>query len=214
MKTAFELRFDSMNTLLLIVLLLGTLCIIFQRKTVDFLFSHCRLGKLLDKLGTCFLSRREKERSRQEDLLRKASPEELQTEWHSILAKYAKKYKKPHTFPNHLEECLPDELTLFFKEYDYLSIDGANILDIKALKRITLGKSDYIIIGRDEQEESLFIIRADGRSAASSQVFMIDSNLDNAKNLIVNTDPANSYSSIRHFVCIMRLYLADRQYSN
>ncbi len=111
--------------------------------------------------------------------------------------------------PKSLEECLSNELTLFFKEYDYLKIDSANILDVKELKRITLGKTDYIVIGRDNQEESLFIIRADSYSAPSSQVFMIGSNLDCTENLTVTPAQAISYRSIRNFVCIMALYLGQ-----
>lgn len=198
-----------MHIILLLVLLGGTLCIVFQRQIVDFLFRFCKLDKLLDKLGTCFLSKQEKERSQQEVFFRQASPEELQTEWDSILTRYAGKYNHAYTIPKHLEECLSNELTLFFKEYDYLNIDGANILDVKELKRINLGKTDYIVIGRDDQEESLFIIRADECSAASSQVFIIDSNLKSHENLTVNTDPANSYRSIRNFVCTMALYLGQ-----
>ena len=198
-----------MHIILLLVLLMGTLCIIFQSKIVDYLFRFCKLGKLLDKLGTCFLSKQEKERSRQEAFFRQASSEELQTEWNSILTRNAGKFNHAYTIPQNLEDCLSNELKLFFKEYDYVNIGDTNILDVKELKRITLGKTDYIVIGRDNQEESLFIIRADKCSAASSQVFIIDSNLDNAENLTVNTAPANSYRSIRNFVCTMSLYLGQ-----
>ena len=197
-----------MHIILLIVLFAGTLCIIFQRQIVDFLFRFCKLGKLFDKLDTCFLSKQEKEHSRQEAFFRQASPEELQTEWNSILTRCAGKYTNAYSIPQNLEECLSNELKLFFKEYDYLNIGGANILDVKALKRITLGKADYIVIGGDDQEESLFVIKVDAHSA-TSQIFMIDSTLDNPENLTVNTASENSYRSIRNFVCTMALYLGQ-----
>ena len=51
--------------ILLIILFIGTLCVVFQRPLVDFLFRYCSLGSLLDKLNGAFLSHDEKERLKQ-----------------------------------------------------------------------------------------------------------------------------------------------------
>ena len=64
------------NIILAIVLVLGTICVVFQRQVVIFLFRYCALSKLLDKLGTCFLSGHEKELSKQEERIRNATEEE------------------------------------------------------------------------------------------------------------------------------------------
>ena len=58
-------------TLLLIILFIGTLCVVFQRPIVDFLFRYCSFGTLLDKLNGAFLSRDEKERLKAAELLGK-----------------------------------------------------------------------------------------------------------------------------------------------
>lgn len=53
---------DTGIIILLIILFIGTLCVVFQRPIVDFLFRYCSFGTLLDKLNGAFLSRDEKER--------------------------------------------------------------------------------------------------------------------------------------------------------
>ena len=66
--------------ILAVVLIAGTFCVIFQKQVVDFLFRFCSLGRLMDKLKPCFLSRQEKEAVRREAYLRNAPPEKLQEE--------------------------------------------------------------------------------------------------------------------------------------
>ena len=56
---------DTGIIILLIILFIGTLCVVFQRPLVDFLFRYCSLGSLLDKLNGAFLSHDEKERLKQ-----------------------------------------------------------------------------------------------------------------------------------------------------
>ena len=43
--------------ILLLILFVGTLCVVFQRPLVDFLFRYCSFGTLPDKLNDAFLSR-------------------------------------------------------------------------------------------------------------------------------------------------------------
>ena len=148
------------NIILAIVLVLGTICVVFQRQVVIFLFRYCALGKLLDKLGTCFLSGHEKELSKQEERIRNATEEELLAQWLSIVKEHAGNYNEICTVPEKLSENLPEELLKFFAEYDFLDIGGTVILDKKALKQIKVGGTDYIVIGQDAPD-SLFVIRAD-----------------------------------------------------
>ena len=99
---------DTGIIILLIILFIGTLCVVFQRPLVDFLFRYCSLGSLLDKLNGAFLSRDEKERLKQEREFRNAPPEELQTRFpqqnreraNILLAKPTKRmyYKKVAQF--------------------------------------------------------------------------------------------------------------------
>jgi len=126
-------------TILLIILFIGTLCVVFQRPLVDFLFRYCSLGSLLDKLNGAFLSRDEKERLKQEREFRNASPEELQIRWLAILDKFAGKYPESREIPESLRENLPQELADFFSEYDFLKIGEVALLDKKALASVKVG---------------------------------------------------------------------------
>lgn len=194
------------NIILIIVLIVGTICVVFQKQITDALFRYCALGKLLDKLGTCFSSEQEQETARLEVYFQNAAPKELQAEWRAVLAAYAGKYNDVAEIPQTPFQGFPDDLKEFFAEYDFLCIDGSNILDKKALKSISIGKTDYLVIGEDIQENSLFVIRADGKKAAQCQVFIVDSNLNCSENLTVNTHPEKGYKSIWNFVCLMALY--------
>lgn len=200
------------NIILAIVLVLGTICVVFQRQVVIFLFRYCALGKLLDKLGTCFLSGHEKELSKQEERIRNATEEELLAQWLSIVKEHAGNYNEICTVPEKLSENLPEELLKFFAEYDFLDIGGTVILDKKALKQIKVGGIDYIVIGQDAPD-SLFVIRADIVNGRPCHVFMIDSELECQENLEVNTRPESAYRSIRHFVCLMSLYYGEQTYN-
>ena len=197
------------NIILAIVLVLGTICVVFQRQVVNFLFRYCALGKLLDRLGTCFLSRHEKELSKQEERIRNATEEELLAQWLSIVKEHAGNDNEICTVPEKLSENLPEELLKFFAEYDFLDIGGTVILDKKALKQIKVGGTDYIVIGQDAPD-SLFVIRADIVNGRPCHVFMIDSELECQENLEVNTRPESAYRSIRQFVCLMSLYYGEQ----
>ena len=85
---------DTGIIILLIILFIGTLCVVFQRPLVDFLFRYCSLGSLLDKLNGAFLSRDEKERLKQEREFRNATPEELQPRWLAVFDRFAGKYPR------------------------------------------------------------------------------------------------------------------------
>ena len=194
------------NIILIIVLIVGTICILFQRQITDAFFRYCAFGKLLDKLGICFCSKQEKETACLEVYFHNAEPKELQAEWRAVVAAYAGKYDDAAENPQTQFQGLPDDLKEFFAEYDFLCIDGSDILDKNALKYISIGKTDYLVIGEDAQEDSLFVIRADSKKNAECQVFIVDSNLNCSENLTVNTRPEKGYKSIRNFVCLMVLY--------
>ena len=94
------------NIIFAIVLVIGKICVVFQRQVVNLLFRYCALGKLLDRLGTCFLSHHEKELSKQEERIRNASEEELLAQWLSIVKGHAGKYN---------EICaVPDKMSTFW----------------------------------------------------------------------------------------------------
>ena len=194
---------------LVVVLIAGTCCVIFQKQVVDFLFRFCALGKLMDKLNSCFLSRQEKEAVRREAYLRNASPEKLREEYRAILAAHAGKYPEPAPLFEAQNSSLPAGLRDFFAEYDFLNIGGDHILDAKALEPVVIGGKRYIIIGRDARENALFVIPANSENSASCPVFMIDPELDCAENLNINTRLENGYGSLRNFVCLMLLYYGE-----
>ena len=195
--------------ILAVVLIAGTFCVIFQKQVVDFLFRFCSLGRLMDKLNSCFLSRQEKEAVRREEYLRNAPPEKLQEEYRDILAAHAGNY--PALLSEVQRSSLPIELRDFFAEYDFLNIGGEHILDAKALKGAIIGGKRFIIIGRDTRENALFVVAADSENSVSCPVFMIDPELDCAENLDVNTRPENGYGSLRNFVCLMAFYYGEEQ---
>ena len=197
--------------ILAVVLIAGTFCVIFQKQVVDFLFRFCALGKLMDKLNSCFLSRQEKEAVRREAYLRNAPPEKLQEEYRDILAAHAGKYPDLAPLSEAQRFGLPAELRDFFAENDFLNIGGEHILDTKALKSVLISGKQYIIIGRDTRENALFVIPAETGDPASSSVFMIDPELDCAENRDVNTRPENGYRSLRNFVCLMAFYYGENR---
>ena len=194
-----------------VVLIAGTFCVIFQKQVVDLLLRFCALGKLMDKLNSCFLSRQEKEAVRREEYLRNASPEKLQEEYRAILVAHAGKYPDLAPLSEAQHTGLSAELRDFFAEYDFLNIGGEHILDAKALKGAIIGGKRFIIIGRDARENALFVVAADSENSVSCPVFMIDPELDCAENLDVNTRPENGYGSLRNFVCLMAFYYGEEQ---
>ena len=194
-----------------VVLIAGTFCVIFQKQVVDLLFRFCALGKLMDKLNSCFLPRQEKEAVRREEELRNASPEKLREDYRAILAAHAGKYPDPVPPSEAQFSGLTAELRDFFAEYDFLDIGGEHILDAKALKGGVIGGKRYLIIGRDTRENALFVIPAETGNSDFSPVFMIDPELDCAENLSVNTRPENGYGSLRNFVCLMAFYYGEKQ---
>ena len=200
---------DTGIIILLIILFIGTLCVVFQRPLVDFLFRYCSLGSLLDKLNNAFLSRDEKECLKQEREFRNASPEELRPRWLAILDKFAGKYPESQEIPESLRENLPQELADFFSEYDFLKIGEIALLDKRALASVKVGGQTYIVIGKDEPDDTLFVIRLNSMKTSSCPVFAIDPDLDCAENLNVNTRPESGYRSIRNFVCLMSLYYGE-----
>ena len=192
-----------------VVLIAGTFCVIFQKQVVEILFRFCALGKLMDKLNSCFLSRQEKEAVCREEYLRNASPEKLQEEYRDILVAHAGKYPDPVPLSEAQYSGLSAELRDFFAEYDFLDIGGEHILDAKALKGAVIGGKRYLIIGRDTRENALFVIPVDTDNFATSPVFMIDPELDCAENLDVNTRLENGYRTLRNFVCLMAFYCGE-----
>ena len=200
------------NIIFAIVLVIGTICIIFQSQVVNYLFRYCAFGKLFDRLGKCFLSRHEKELSQREELIRNATEEELLAQWLSIVKEHAGKYNEICAVPERLSNNLPEELLSFFAEYDFLDIGGTTVLDKKTLKQIKVGGIDHIVIGRDAPD-SLFVIRVDIVNERPCQVFIIDSELECQENLEVNTRPESAYRSIRQFVCLMYLYYGEQAYN-
>ena len=120
---------DTGIIILLIILFIGTLCVVFQRPLVDFLFRYCSLGSLLDKLNGAFLSHDEKERLKQKREFQNATPEELRPRWLAILDKFAGKYPESQEIPESLRENLPQELADFFSEYDFLKIAYPHFFD-------------------------------------------------------------------------------------
>ena len=197
------------NIIIILILIVGTICVVFQRQITDILFRYCALGKLLDKFGTCSSTKQEKETARLEVYFQNAESKELQAEWKSVLDTYAGKNNDAAEISKTQFQNMPDDLKEFFAEYDFLCIDGSDILDKNALKSISIGKTDYLVIGEDVQDDSLFVIRADCKKSAQCPVFIVDSNLNSAENLTVNTRPEKGYKSIRNFACLMALYHGD-----
>ena len=80
------------------------------------------------------------------------------------------------------------------------------MLDVRAVKPVAVGGKPYTVIGRDTQENALFVIPSDMGNSVSSPVFMIDSDLNCAENLEVNTQLESGYRSLLNFVCLMAFY--------
>ena len=91
---------NGATIILLVVLVLGTIAIIFLRPLIDFLYKH-GLEKLFDKADHFSLSETEKARGQKERRFLEASPEALQSEFEVILSTHAGRYShKKVTLPH------------------------------------------------------------------------------------------------------------------
>lgn len=91
------LKEDDMLTLLVIVLILSTTCVIFQDKVADFLLKYIFTEKRLKRIDG-FLSGKELRKEAQEiDFVLNASASELKGRFQNICKKYGKRYQKKNS---------------------------------------------------------------------------------------------------------------------
>ena len=106
-----------MLTLLVIVLILSTTCVIFQDKVADFLLKYIFTEKRLKRIDG-FLSGKELRKEAQEiDFVLNASASELKGRFQNICKKYGKRYQKKIQRPPYMQ-LLPIAVQDFFEKYD------------------------------------------------------------------------------------------------
>ena len=146
-----------MLNLLIIVLILSTLGVIFQNQVADFLLKYIFTEKRLKRIDG-FLSGKELRKEAQEiDFVLNAPVSELNERFQNICKKYGKRYQKKIQSPSYMQ-LLPIALQNFFEKYDYLVINKHKILDIKKVQVKNYSGQEYILIGRDREDDADYLV--------------------------------------------------------
>ncbi len=146
-----------MLNLLIIVLILSTLGVIFQNQVADFLLKYIFTEKRLKRIDG-FLSGKELRKEAQEiDFVLNAPVSELNERFQNICKKYGKRYQKKIQSPSYMQ-LLPIAVQNFFEKYDYLVINKHKILDIKKVQVKNYSGQEYILIGRDREDDADYLV--------------------------------------------------------
>lgn len=146
-----------MLNLLIIVLILSTLGVIFQNQVADFLLKYIFTEKRLKRIDG-FLSGKELRKEAQEiDFVLNAPVSELNERFQNICKKYGQRYQKKIQSPSYMQ-LLPIAVQNFFEKYDYLVINKHKILDIKKVQVKNYSGQEYILIGRDREDDADYLV--------------------------------------------------------
>jgi len=199
-----------MNTLLMIVLVVGTLSVIFQKQIVDFLFEHCGFDKMID-LDNYFLSATEKRRKKEMRQLLDTPPGELQLPARKIVEKCGKKYDEPIQPSVALEIMakLPADVQRFFAVYDYLLINNDKILDIKKMEEVIIDGRSYYIIGKAPQEQALYMVADQGRTPQDQMIYEQEYNVAPDLSRHIFFIEESNYKSFNNFICFAAAYFSE-----
>lgn len=199
-----------MLTLLVIVLILSTACVIFQDKVADFLLKYIFTGKRLKRIDG-FLSGKELRKEAQEiDFVLNASASELKGRFQNICKKYGKRYQKKIQRPPYMQ-LLPIAVQDFFEKYDYLVIDRHKILDIKKMQVENYSGQEYILVGRDREDDADYLVIPQQNE---NRVFInylpgSEMSLEEAESITDQPFISKDYfASFENFLCYMDLYLS------
>lgn len=199
-----------MLNLLIIVLILSTLGVIFQNKVADFLLKYIFTEKRLKRIDG-FLSGKELRKEAQEvDFVLNASVSELNERFQNICKKYGKRYQKKIQSPSCMQ-LLPITVQNFFEKYDYLVINRHKILDIKKMQVKNYSGQEYILIGRDREDDADYLVipqQNENRVFISylpgSEMF-----LEEAESITDQPFISKDYfASFENFLCYMDIYLS------
>lgn len=199
-----------MNTLLIVLLTIGTLAVVFQKQIVDFLFQYCNFDKIMD-LDNYFLPASEKRRKKEMQQLLEKSPDELGLQTTQIVEKCGKKYdenpRRPAT-PEIMAK-LPAEVQHFFAAYDYLLINNVKILDVKTIESIVIDGRIYYIIGEIPKEKSVYMVADQSQMPEDNKIYEQEYNigLDQSRNIIFIGQ--SCYSSFHNFICFAAAYFTE-----
>ena len=185
---------------LIIIFILGTLCVIFNKKIGEF------LSRIID-LDLIFLSKKEKKIKQQQLAFLKNSPEKLRPVYEFILQKYAhtsgKRCRNDHTEKQ--LSGLPETISVFFAKYDYISVDRQKIIDIKLLKIIDANNNRYAIIGKDPDSHDLFIVNLEKNTSQDYMIYQIS----DEQHILSEIKDENSLGTFINFVCFMTSHYSD-----
>lgn len=199
-----------MNTLLIVVLTIGTLGVIFQKQIVDFLFRYCNFDKMMD-LDRFFLSASEKRRKREMQQLLEKSPDELRLQTAQIVEKCGKKYNESLRLSASPEMMakLPADVRLFFAAYDYLLINDDKILDVKKVEAVVIDGRRYYIIGESAEEKSVYMVADQSQTPENQKIYEQEYNIgpDQSRDIIFIGQ--SCYASFHNFICFTAAYFAE-----
>lgn len=198
-----------MNTCLIVILILGTLIVVFQNYFVAFLFRKLHFSSFFDWINMLFLNKRERECLLRISVLKRESRESLKKRYDNIIKKYAGKILDNRSAMEKLVKFTPVEIQSFFKHYDFIHFENNYILDVKYIKRIKIGDLFYIVIGKDDEEDALYIVEEKEIPNEQSEIYMIDKCINSKENIEINIKNGKGYSSLYLFVCTMYTYYQE-----
>lgn len=198
-----------MNTCLIIILILGTLVIVFQNNFVVFMFRKLHLSHFFDWINLLFLNKIERECLLRISGLKRESQESLKEQCDNIIKKYAGKFSDNRPAMEKLVKFTPVEIQSFFQHYDFIHFENNYILDIKYIRRIKIDDLFYIVIGKDDEEDALYIVEEKEIPNEQSEIYMIDKCINSKENIEINIKKGKGYSSLYLFVCTMYTYYQE-----
>ena len=186
---------ETPQKVLLLTLLFASILVVFftllysrpVRKLIRHFPKASRLGdwvfnkvdRIFD-LDAIFLKKDEWEITKKQRYEKDAPPNELKEQYERILQEHAGKYAtEPIGVKRELLTHTPTEVQSFFSQFDFLDFTWddefeRHVLDIRSLRKFSIGDESYIEIGRDEvgeDDETIFAVRETTNPAEHGGVF-------------------------------------------
>ncbi len=181
-------------TLLFASILVAFFTVLYSRPARNLIRHFPKVSNTLDRLGdwvfnkvdrifdldAFFLKKDEWEITKKQRYEKDAHPDELKEKYERILKEHAGKYTpEPIGVKRELLTFTPTEVQSFFGQFDYLDFTWdeefeRHVLDIKSLRKFSIGDESYIEIGRDEvgeEDETIFAVRETTAPAEHGGVF-------------------------------------------
>lgn len=195
------------DIVIIAALLLATTVVLFQNKIAGFVV---RLG-IFEWINNLFLSKGDKKYfDNVKKILSGTSDERLASATSRILEECGRSYQEECVNPSgEVLSMLPPCISSFWRKFDYLDIANdpeIKMLDIKGFKEMKIGESIFYVIGADDCESSVFLIKKNSES--DRRVYEYNEGVDDCPEEDLLEE---AFSSIEKCICYYYSVVGERE---